>query len=384
MKYDIICYSHLRWNFVYQRPQHLLSRFSKNGRVFFIEEPVWDSGKETISIKQVNENIWTVAPYFSSDTDSSILVERKKEMINNLIYEMNVTNYFSWYYSPMALPFSNHTNPSLIVYDCMDELSSFKNAPATLKDNEMKLIQKADVMFMGGYSLYNAKCRLHKNAHPFPSSIDREHFARARTKIFCEDFYKDIPHPRLGFYGVIDERLNMQLLSQIAEKNPQWNIMLIGPVAKISADSIPKLSNIHYLGGKAYEDLPAYLSGWDIAIMPFNLNEATRFISPTKTPEFLAAGKPVISTAIADVVEPYGNKGLITIANTADEFTVGAKKIFDTILTSGNTYQKWLTQVDNFLHNMSWDKTWQEMNNVLENTLKQKMIKNSHKTNVYV
>jgi UDP-galactopyranose mutase len=384
MTYDIICYSHLRWNFVYQRPQHLLSRFSKYSRVFFIEEPVWDSGKETLSVKKVSENIWVIVPHFSSGIDSSYLYERKREMINKLMHEMNITNYISWYYSPMALPFSNNTNPSLIVYDCMDELSSFKNAPPALKENELRLIEKADVMFMGGHSLYNAKCHLHKNAYAFPSSIDREHFLRARTKIFDEDFYKDIPHPRLGFYGVIDERMNMELLSGLAEKNPQWNIILIGPTAKISEDSIPKFSNVHYLGGKAYDDLPAYLSGWDIAIMPFGLNEATRFISPTKTPEFLAAGKPVISTSIADVVEPYGNKGLVAIADTADEFTAAASKIFNTILCDNKSYHQWLTSVDNFLQNMSWDKTWQEMNNVIEKTLKQKSIKNTDKTEVYV
>src|SRR2546423_10074980 len=170
MKYDIVCFSHLRWNFVYQRPQHLLSRFAKNSRVFFIEEPVWDVGKETISIKKVSENIWVVVPHLFSNENSYTF---KKEVVDYLIQEMHIVDYIFWYYSPMALPFSSHANPALIVYDCMDELSSFKNAPATLKENENKLIQKADVMFMGGYSLYNAKQHLHYNAHPFPSSIDK-------------------------------------------------------------------------------------------------------------------------------------------------------------------------------------------------------------------
>src|SRR5436190_6200702 len=218
MKHDIVCFSHLRWNFVYQRPQHLLSRFSKHHRVFFIEEPVWDAGKETISIKQVNENIWVIVPYLFSNQDSQILLSQKKEVVDFLIQEMQIVNYIFWYYSPMALPFSDHANPALIVYDCMDKLSSFKNAPATLKENENKLIQKADVMFMGGYSLYHAKRHLHYNAHAFPSSIDKEHFLTARTKTFKEDVYENIPHPRFGFYGVIDERMNMELLADIATK----------------------------------------------------------------------------------------------------------------------------------------------------------------------
>jgi glycosyltransferase involved in cell wall biosynthesis len=263
-------------------------------------------------------------------------------------------------------------------------LSSFKNAPPALKENENKLIQKADVMFMGGYTLYHAKQHLHYNAYAFPSSIDKEHFFAARTKTFKEDLYLNIPHPILGFYGVIDERMNLQLLADIATKNPQWNFVLIGPIVKINEESIPKLSNVYYLGAKTYDELPAYLSGWDIAIMPFALNEATRFISPTKTPEFLAAGKPVISTSITDVIESYGNKGLVAVADTADEFTTAAKNIFNTILADNNSYKKWLGKIDNFLHGMSWDKTYEEMKKVIEITMQKKTVKNLDKSKIYV
>jgi len=369
---------------VYQRPQHLLSRFSKNHRVFFIEEPVWDAEKETISIKELSENIWVIVPYLLPNADSQILLSRKKEMIDYLIQEMQIIDYIFWYYSPMALPYSNHATPALIVYDCMDELSSFKNAPPALKETENKLIQKADVMFMGGYSLYYAKRHLHYNAHAFPSSIDKKHFLTARTKAFKEDFYENIPHPRIGFYGVIDERMNMQLLADIAMKKPEWHFILIGPIVKISEKSIPNLANIHYMDGKRYEELPNYVADWDLAFMPFALNEATRFISPTKTPEFLAAGKPVISTSITDVVEPYGNEGLVAIADTADEFTIAAENIFKTILADEYSYAKWLGKVDNFLYNMSWDKTWQEMKNIIDTAIQKKGIKNLHKTEAYV
>ena len=383
MKVDIVCFSHLRWNFVYQRPQHLLSRFSKNSRVFFIEEPIWDTGQEIISTTQVAENITVVVPYLSSEkSDETVALQR--EMLDRLFEEMNITDYIFWYYSPMALPFSDHANPKMIVYDCMDELSSFKNAPIELKENEAKLIKKADIMFTGGNSLYHAKKHLHRNVHAFPSSIDKEHFFTARAKYSREEVHENIPHPRFGFYGVIDERFNMELLEDIATKKPDWNFILVGPVVKISEDSIPALDNIHHLGGKSYKDLPAYLSEWDIAIMPFALNEATRFISPTKTPEFLAAGKPVISTSITDVVEPYGNKGLVYIADTADEFIEAGENILNTILSDNSCYEKWLGKVDNFLHGMSWDKTWKDMLNIMDSVMQQKTIKNSRKTELYV
>jgi UDP-galactopyranose mutase len=383
MKLDIVCFSHLRWNFVYQRPQHLLSRFSKNGRVFFIEEPMWDAGAETVSVKEVEENIIVVVPYLLSTKTAKTNLNFQKQMLDNLLEQMNITDYIFWYYSPMALPFSEHANPRLIIYDCMDELSCFKNAPAALKENEAKLIEKADIMFTGGNSLYNAKKHLHENVHAFPSSIDKEHFFTARARSSREEVHQNIPHPRFGFYGVIDERFNIELLAELATKKPEWSFILIGPIVKISANSIPSLNNIYYLGGKSYKELPDYLSEWDVAIMPFALNEATRFISPTKTPEFLAAGKPVISTSITDVVEPYGNKGLVFIADTADEFIQAGETILNTILTN-HCYEKWLGKVDNFLYGMSWDKTWRDMMNIIEAELQKKTVKNLRKTEIYV
>src|SRR4051794_34398600 len=258
MKLDIVCFSHLRWNFVYQRPQHLLSRFSKNSRVFFIEEPVWDAGIETVSIKQVADNITVVVPYLLLDNKPDSLENFQRDMLDKLLEDMNITDYIFWYYSPMALPFSEHANPALIIYDCMDELSSFKNAPQELKENEAALIKKADIMFTGGRSLYHAKKHLHRNVYAFPSSIDKEHFFAARAKSSKEEIQGNIPHPRFGFYGVLDERFNMELLSEIAVKNPQWSFILVGPVAKISRESIPALNNIHYLGIQSYKDLPSY------------------------------------------------------------------------------------------------------------------------------
>jgi glycosyltransferase involved in cell wall biosynthesis len=384
MKLDIVCFSHLRWNFVYQRPQHLLSRFSKNSRVFFIEEPIWDAGIETVSIKQVADNITVVVPYLLSDNKPKNLVSFQREMLDKLLDDMNITDYIFWYYSPMALPLSKHADPALIIYDCMDELSSFKNAPEELKLNEAELIRKADIMFTGGRTLYHAKKHLHHNVHVFPSSIDKEHFFAARAKTSKDELHDQIPHPRFGFYGVLDERFNMELLANVANKNPQWSFVLVGPVVKINEDSIPSLGNVHYLGIRSYKDLPSYLAEWDVAIMPFALNEATRYISPTKTPEFLAAGKPVISTSISDVVEPYGNKGLVSIADTADEFTEAGERILNTILADGHSYEKWLGKVDNFLHGMSWDKTWRDMLNIMDVTMQQKTIKNLRKTEIYV
>ena len=190
-----------------------------------------------------------------------------------------------WYYTPMMLPFSQHLEAICTVYDCMDELANFKFAAPELTVLERELMGMADVVFTGGYSLWEAKRGRHPNIHPFPSSVDRPHFAQARTsrREEPEDQAAD-PWPRLGFYGVVDERMDLDLLVRLADARPEWSLVIVGPVVKIDPADLPKRPNLHYLGGKTYDQLPAYLGGWDVALMPFAINESTRFISPTKTP----------------------------------------------------------------------------------------------------
>jgi UDP-galactopyranose mutase len=251
----------------------------------------------------------------------------------------------------------------------MDELSAFKFAPPSIKLLELELMEKADVVFTGGHSLFKAKQSNHANIFSFPSSIDKTHFLTARNIISEPADQENIDHPRLGYYGVIDERININLIEQIASKRPDWQIILIGPVVKINPDSLPRRNNIHYLGSKDYKQLPEYLAGWDIAIMPFALNKSTEYISPTKTPEYLCGGKPVISTSVRDVVLQYGVKELVHIADTANEFIKAA----ESILRSEN-YHQWLKSVDEFLADMSWDNTYESMKALIEKTLEKRNV----------
>lgn len=354
--FDLVCFSHLRWDFVYQRPQHLLSRFAKERRVFFVEEPIFTDEPSSMNIGAREDKLFVVVPHLNK---AEAETKSTEELIRSLLDEMfgakNIKNYVFWYYTPMALAFSEHFKPRTTVYDCMDELSLFKFAPPTLLSNEEKLFAKSDVVFTGGQSLYEAKRTRHKNIWAFPSSIDVAHFKKARN--ISEDVadQSNIPHPRLGFIGVIDERIDLELIRQTAEMRPDWHFIMIGPVVKISESELPQAENIHYLGKKDYSELPAYISGWDAALMPFAINDSTRFISPTKTPEFLAAGKPVVSTAIRDVVRPYGEKGLVHIATNAEEFVAAAEKAL-----SENRAER-LEKVDRFLLQTSWDNTWRAM-----------------------
>jgi UDP-galactopyranose mutase len=360
---DLVCFSHLRWSFVYQRPQHLLSRFTKHTRVFFIEEPIMHDDPDKLHISQDANNLFIVVPHLQNDNRESTS-SRLQELINVLISQMKIDKYFSWYYTPMALSFTEHLNPEFVVYDCMDELSAFKFAPPELKEREQQLFEKADVVFTGGYSIYEAKREKHLNIHPFPSSIDKEHFEKARKLKVDPADQINIPHPRFGFCGVIDERLDIDLIATVAQQRAEWHFIMIGPVVKIDPDSLPQLPNIHYLGGKDYKQLPQYIAGWDIALIPFALNESTKFISPTKTPEYLAAGKPVISTPIKDVVRPYGENNLVHIAANPEELIVYAEQELKM-----KSRKNWLNKVDNFLAGNSWDRTWSQMVRQLENLI---------------
>ena len=356
---DLVCFSHLRWDFVYQRPQHLMKRLGKQFRIFFIEEPVSHQGADGYRIRPAEKNVWAVTPLLKDDNaDRLSRAARQRQIVSSLFIDKKIQKHIAWYYTPMALKIAGHLKPEVIVYDCMDELSAFKFAPAELKILEAELFSRAHLVFTGGHSLYQAKRKSHPNIYPFPSSIDKAHFGKARKNFEEPADQQPIPHRRFGFFGVIDERFDIKLIKEIAEKRPDWHLVLIGPVVKIDPDNLPKAPNIHYLGCKSYDDLPCYLAGWDFAIIPFEKNESTKFISPTKTPEYLAAGKPVISTSITDVVSPYGDRNLVYIADDADRFIAAAEREFRKPV---RRIQKWLADVDAFLENVSRDDTVRQM-----------------------
>lgn len=363
---DLICFSHLRWDFVYQRPQHLLSRCAKDRRVFFVEEPIFADTAPRLEISQRDCGVYVVNPTLPADlNEMENNAALQALLIDELILEHELKEYICWYYTPMAFGFTQHLEPLAVIYDCMDELSAFKNPPKGLREREQELLERADLVFTGGFSLYEAKRHLHPSIYPFPSSIDGGHFRQARQKLREPIDQAGIPHPRLGFYGVVDERFDIELLDGLSKARPEWQFVIVGPVVKIDPASLPKRQNIHYLGGKSYQELPAYLSGWDIAMLLFAHNESTRFISPTKTPEYLAAGVPTISTSIRDVVRPYGQQGLVKIADTVEDFV----KVADFYLSSEFNKSTWLRQVDEALLYNSWDRTWARMLQLINQVL---------------
>ncbi|WP_205501746.1 glycosyltransferase family 1 protein [Rufibacter psychrotolerans] len=354
----IICLSHLRWDFVYQRPQHLLSRFAKHTRIFFFEEPYFHEGAQPRLELQERENgrLSIVVAHLPTGLTPAEIDAKQAELLNAFLADHDLQKTVFWYYTPMALEFTRQFEPALTVFDVMDELSAFKFAPPRLLELEQELINKADILFTGGQSLYEAKKHRHKEVYAFPSSIDKAHFAKARQPQEDPADQAHIPHPRMGFFGVVDERFDIELLREVAAAHPEWQFVIIGPVVKIDPAVLPSSANIHYLGGKSYQELPAYLAGWDVAMLLFAHNDSTKYISPTKTPEYLAAGKPVVSTSIRDVVRPYGELNLVHIADGAPEFEAAIEKALRQKDDKG-----WMRKTDDYLAGISWDKTWQNM-----------------------
>ena len=354
----LICFSHLRWDFVTQRPQHLMKRFAAERRVFFWEEPIGcDHPRPYLEYHPFPEDgVIALRPRVPHWWDRSATEAALRDLLDMLIATAVPVDPVLWFYTPMMLGFAGHVRAETIVYDCMDELAAFAFADPLLVEREAELIRKADVMFTGGYSLYEAKRDRHDDIHPFPSAVDVDHFAAARGAVAEPEDQARIAGPKLGFYGVIDERIDLALIAALAAARPDWQIVMIGPVVKIDPATLPKAANIHWLGGRGYDELPAYLSGWSVALMPFAINAATRFISPTKTPEYLAAGRSVVSTPITDVVRHYGAIHGVAIADDAAGF-VAAIEAALALAPDG----AWRDEADRLLVATSWDRTFAGM-----------------------
>ncbi len=354
---DVICFSHLRWDFVFQRPNHLMCHFAEEHRVFYFEEPV--VGEGDAEVFAIGDKLLRVVPKVPRGCSPVEAEAALRAQLIALCEEQQIVRPILWFYTPMYVTVARGLAVAATVYDCMDELANFKFAPRELCERERELMARADLVFTGGRALYEAKRDKHRNVHAMPSSVDVAFFERARASLAEPTDQAGIPHPRIGYAGVIDERIDLDLLSELADSRPDWHFVMLGPLAKVSWEDLPQRPNLHYLGLKAYEQLPSYVAGWDVAMMPFALNDATRYISPTKTPEYLAAGRPVVSTAITDVVDPYGKMGLVRIARSTAEFLDGIEASLSGIDRASAERR------DAFLAGTSWRKTYEAMRSLV-------------------
>jgi protoporphyrinogen oxidase/glycosyltransferase involved in cell wall biosynthesis len=359
----IVVFSHLRWDFVFQRPQHLLSRLAQHYPVLFVEEPVHDDGAPFMERSNPAPNVTVCRAH--TPIHAIGFHDDQLRLLQPMVAQLAPPGeqVIAWFYTPMALPLLQALQPALVVYDCMDELASFKNPPKQLLQRESALLNIADMVFAGGPSLYEAKKNRHPNVHCFSSSVDVLHFQQALDRTRVHPQQQEIAHPRLGFYGVLDERFDPDLVGEIADAHPEWQVVLAGPVVKIDPERLPRRANIHYLGQQPYAALPDLLAGWDVCLMPFAINEATKFISPTKVLEYMAAQLPIVSTPIADVANPYGH--VVAIAHGARDFVAACEAA---LAQTPEQRQHMREAMKAVVAATSWDNTATRMHELLEST----------------
>ena len=359
----LIVFCHLRWDFVFQRPQHLMTRLAEHYRILIVEEPVYHEGQAHLKKTAVAPNITVCQPHTAIHAPGfhDDQIPTLQTLLADLVPEGEKP--VVWFYTPMALPLLQSFEPSLVVYDCMDELAAFRNAPKQLLQRESALLNIADLCFTGGPSLYNSKKERHNNAHCFSSSVDARHFQQARDRSYSHPDQANIAHPRLGFYGVIDERFDTELIREMAAARPDWQIVLVGPVVKIDPAHLPQAANIHYMGQRTYEELPKFLAGWDVCLLPFAMNESTKFISPTKVLEYMAAELPSVSTPITDVKVPYGD--VVAIAETPQEFIEACERMLNATPEQKASLAGRMRAI---VARTSWDNTANAMHQLIQTT----------------
>lgn len=372
---DLVVYSHLRWGFVFQRPQHLMSRLARRGwRIHFIEEPVRTDGPARLECHSPLPGVTVVVPHTQVAApgfhDDQIAV--LQPLLAQHLQAERALDGVAWLYTPMALPLMKTAQARVVVYDCMDELTAFKDAPRQLRQREIALMKRADLMFTGGPSLYAAKRDQHPDVHCLPSAVDAEHFSPAGLQAHSAPgqlalaLQGGLARPRLGYYGVIDERLDLALVAHLADARPAWQIVMVGPVVKINPSNLPQRPNLHWLGMQDYDTLPYLMAGWDLCLMPFAINEATRFISPTKTLEYMAGEKPVVSTPVHDVVQLYS--GFVAVAPAGDAFVDACQALLD---ESAELRRQRAEAMLNAVFSRSWDHTVTAVHRLLEASCRQ-------------
>lgn len=329
--YPIVVHSHLTWDWVWQRPQQFLSRFSARHPILFVEGPVptpgLPNGKGTVEVREVEEfpNILILRSRVPAERwgDGAWVDKERRRLVQEVLsgpLGLGFTDLVQWFYDPMAVTaFAGHMGERAIVFDCMDQLSQFRGAPKELLRRERELLSIADVVFAGGPKIGKDKIKYNANTHTFGCGVDVAHFGKAReaaTEIPAD--IADLPGPVFGFFGCVDERIDYDLLAKLADANPTGSVVVIGPPIKVDPATFPQRPNLHWLGGRDYQQLPAYVKGFDVCMMPFALNEATEFINPTKALEYMATARPVVSTAVEDVVLQFSD--VAKVARSHEEF----------------------------------------------------------------
>lgn len=381
----IVCFSHLAWDRkLFQRPQQLMLRFSKRFNVLYISGHSFRHffidvfRRKKIHRYHVTDNLAVYSPFaLPPIRKCSFLITRLNKIllsfqVKRMLKKLKLKDPILWIYHPRYLHTIGKFKEKLIVYDCMDDftslLSTYEDRERNAGNEEM-LLKKADMVFAGGYSIADLKRDSRERIHVFPSAVEIDHFKNALSdNLVLPDDIKSIPHPILGYWGAIDERVDHDLLKKLAIKHPEWSIVLLGPIVrhKVGDSSyLHEIKNIFWLGPKDYSLLPGYAKAFDVCLIPFVLTREGKSLSPTKTLEYLATGKPVVSTPVTDVVRFYDR--VIGIADGPDEFEMAVLRCMKE--DDASMKQKRI----NFTRNRSWEDTAENMEKLILDKIEEKL-----------
>lgn len=326
-----------------------MSRASRCYPVWFFNPPVIGAKQDLLKTTADVQNI-SIGDIFTAAKNEKEANAALSLLMDDFIKTSFIEPFALWYCGPAAIEWTRNLNALVTIYDCTEHIT----ASPKLSALEQELLRKADLVFTSGQSLYQDKFAQHPHVFSFPNSVSTEDFAAAKHKYQDPEDQKHIPHPRLGYFGRINERIDFALIKELAELRPDWQVIFVGPL-ETANEKLPRAKNLHFLGEKAYEQLPAYLAGWDVALVPFISSEYTKFLNPEKTAEYLAAGTPVVSTEIPDMLRPYACKRLVRVAGSVEEFIESCQISMD----SGHPVNQ--QTIDDFLRHTSWDETWAKM-----------------------
>jgi hypothetical protein len=377
-EYPILVHSHLCWDWVWQRPQQFLSRLSTRHRILFVEtvgpDPHLAAPYARFREADGFPNITLLRIQFPTGqwSDGSFVDRERRRLVQQALKSEFLAPQFQnpvqWFYDPMAVTaFGGRMNEIATVYDCMDELSKFKGAPPVIVERERELLALADVVFTGGRKMFEAKSRFNANCHFYGCGVDVEHFGKARDESTrVPDDLAHLKRPVLGYFGVVDERMDYELVAKLADANPQWSVAIIGPAIKVDPAQFPQRPNLHWLGGRDYKDLPSCCKGFDVCLMPFAMNEHTEYINPTKSLEYMATGRPIVSSAVPDVISNFGS--VVKIGHSHEEFIAHCRRA--AAAPDQDAIQRGL--------NVAAGNSWESIVNQLDQHIRDVLVRNNH------
>jgi len=377
-KRDILFFSSDDWDSGLKTSKyHIAKELAKKHKVIFIEslglrkpqvgkkdfiKILQKLNKWIEGVKKVHENLYVytplVIPYHANKLLRSLNGILLKIQIMFIMKRMKTTSPIYWTFLPNTVDILKHKTEKLVYY-CVDNMTAFKgvNQDVIGKMDE-KLTSFAKVVFAVSEQIYRRKKILNENTYYVPHGVNYEHFAGVlEADIGKPAELSHIGFPIIGFYGLISEDwIDFNLLSYIADFHPEWSIVMVGKI-DINRKELPERKNIHYLGPVSYEDLPSYAKFFDIAIIPFNVNELTMYSNPLKVYEYLAMGKPVVSV---DIPEISRLGGMVEIAKTYKEFV---RKIEKNL--KEKNYAKIRARIE-FAKDNSWEKKVEQVWDVVE------------------